>query len=150
MNIDQGKFSSRDLPLETHRRRTGGRGRRSFQETTILPLQSSELPATMCWLCVNKGILRWGMKGSRHWASNSGKQGVEINVGVPVCKERFGESIASKGKDLVHLKYISFPRPEGHHYIRLLLCSSFVSLQTGFSLTYSSACFCIHNILLYV
>ena len=71
-------------------------------------------------MCINKGILRWGMKGSGHWASNSGKQSVEINVGVPVCKERFGEgcnsmAIASKGKDLVHLKYISFLRPEGHH-----------------------------------
>ena len=101
-----GKFSSRDLsssgdPFCGGR---GGVGEGGFQETTILPLQSSKLPAAMCKLFIDKGILRWRMKGSGHWASNSRKQSIEINVELCVCKERFGEgynsmAIENKGKD---------------------------------------------------
>ena len=77
-------------------------GEGGCQETTILPLQSSKLPVAMCKLFSDKGILRWRMKGSGHWASNSGKQSVEINVELRVCKKRFGEgynSMAIENKD---------------------------------------------------
>lgn len=79
MKIDQGNFSSRSSPLKAH---PG-----ECQESTVLPLHSSQFPATNWWLCLGKQILRWVIKERGQWANNSGKQSGEVNVGLPVCKK---------------------------------------------------------------